>query len=99
MDNNKKMEIIKSTVGKAKAKSIGDKMGVNWNKVDLDQFTAGINVEREHGKKNGANTNLTKDKDIPTAQIAWAHLKEIKKYYTGLLAMEKKYKEKQDGKY
>ena len=42
------------------AKVIGDDLGINWNEVELDEFTIGVNVEFEHGTKYPA-TNVTKN--------------------------------------
>jgi hypothetical protein len=70
------------------AKKIGDSIGIDWDKVSLDQFTMGMNVELEHGRKD-PQTNVTDDNKIKTAKIAWAHLKEKKDYYTKLKTMEK----------
>ncbi len=70
------------------AKQIGDKIGVNWNEINIDEFRRGLEVELEHGSQWGDETNVTKDDPIITGKIAWAHLKEIKDYYTRLDKME-----------
>ena len=31
------------------AKEIGEDIGIDWNKVNLDEFTKGVNIEFEHG--------------------------------------------------
>lgn len=64
------------------AKKIGDELKINWNIVNLDQFTKGIDVESEHKDVTGGDIYLT-------AKIALAHLKEIPDYYTRLIKMEK----------
>ncbi len=69
------------------AKKIGDQLGIDWNKVDLEQFRMGLSVELEHGSHD-PETNVTNSDGIMTAKIAWAHLKEIKDYYTRLEKME-----------
>lgn len=69
------------------AKQIGDGIGVDWTKVNLDQFRMGLAVELEHGAKD-AQTNVTNDDLTVTGKIAWAHLKEIPDYYTRLNKME-----------
>ena len=71
-----------------KAKEIGAKIGIDWNKFDLDQFQMGLEVELEHGS-NDPETNVTNSDPILTGKIAWAHLKEIPDYYTRLEKMEK----------
>jgi len=73
---------------KEQAKEIGDKLGIDWNKYDLEQFCMGLEVELEHGARD-PQTNVTGDDLIMTGKIAWAHLKEIPDYYTRLEKMEK----------
>jgi hypothetical protein len=69
-------------------KKIGDSIGVDWNKYDLEQLRIGLGVELEHGARD-AETNVTNDDEITTGKIALAHLKEIPDYYTRLDKMEK----------
>lgn len=69
------------------AKEIGDALGINWNEVNLDEFTKGLNVELEHGTKY-PETNVTNNDKKMTGKIAWAHLKEIPDYYTRLKKLE-----------
>jgi hypothetical protein len=69
------------------ARSIGLRLGLDWTKIDLQQFRRGLEVELEHGARDPA-TDVTKDDVILTGKIAWAHLKEIRDYYTRLDQME-----------
>ena len=69
-------------VSKEKARRVGNKLGVNWSKVDLGEFTMGMNVELEHSNVTHGNLGLT-------GKIALAHLKELPDYYTRLKEMEK----------
>jgi Protein of unknown function (DUF5661) len=69
------------------ARSIGSRLGLDWTKIDLEQFRRGLEVELEHGARDPA-TDVTKDDLILTGKIAWAHLKEIRDYYTRLDQME-----------
>lgn len=69
------------------AKTIGDKIGVDWDTYDIEQFRRGLEVELEHGTHD-PQTNVTNDDEILTGKIALAHLKEIKDYYTRLDKME-----------
>lgn len=69
------------------AKQIGDEIGIDWTKVDPEQFKQGLHVELEHGAHDG-QTNVTNDDLIVTGKIAWAHLKEFPDYYTRLKKME-----------
>ena len=70
------------------AKTIGEEIGVDFTKFDLEQFRMGLNVELEHGSFWGDDTNVTKDDPHFTGRIAWAHLKEIPDYYSRLAKME-----------
>ena len=78
---------------KEQAKEIGDKLGIDWQKYDLEQFWMGLAVELEHGAYD-AETNVTNDDLMLTGKIAWAHLKEIPDYYTRLKKMEEEYEGK-----
>jgi hypothetical protein len=69
------------------ARKIGNNLGINWEKTCLKEFTMGVNVELEHGKRD-METNITNDDLNVTAKIAWAHLKMIRDYYTRLHKME-----------
>ena len=70
------------------AREIGAKLGIDWNKFDIEQFRMGLDVELEHGSHD-PETNVTHSDPILTGKIAWAHLKEIPDYYTRLDKMEK----------
>ncbi|QQS19460.1 hypothetical protein IPL85_04225 [Candidatus Saccharibacteria bacterium] len=69
------------------ARAIGEKIGIDFKKYDLDEFRKGLAVELEHGS-NDPGTNVTNGDPIITGKIAWAHLKEIPDYYTRLKKME-----------
>jgi hypothetical protein len=70
-----------------KAKQIGDTLGIDWNKFDVEQFRMGLEVELEHGTID-PNTNITNDDLLLTGKIASAHLNEFPDYYTRLAKME-----------
>lgn len=71
----------------AEARGIGDRLGIDWTKVDLEQFRRGLEVEFEHGARD-PETNVTNDDEVLTGKIAWAHLKEFPDYYTRLDRLE-----------
>jgi hypothetical protein len=71
------------------AKEIGEKLGIDWSKYDVEQFRMGLDVELEHGTVS-PHTNVTDDDPIKTGKIALAHLNESVNYYTLLAEMEKK---------
>jgi len=70
------------------AKRIGEQLGIDWTKFDIEQFRMGLNVELEHGLID-PETNVTNDDEIMTGKIALAHLNEFADYYTRLDKMEK----------
>jgi hypothetical protein len=70
-----------------KAKEIGDKLGIDWKKFDVEQFRRGMDVELEHGLID-SHTNVTNDDPLTTGKIALAHLNEFSDYYTRLDKME-----------
>jgi len=69
------------------AKEIGEKLGITWDKWDVEQFRMGMDVELEHGTVDPA-TNVTNDDPLMTGKIALAHLNEIPDYYYRLDKME-----------
>ena len=66
---------------------IGSQLGIDWRRIDLDEFVAGLNVELEHGRRDPA-TNVTNDDPLLTGKIALAHLNELPDYYTRLAKVE-----------
>ncbi len=74
------------------AKKIGEKLGIDWSKFDVEQFRMGMDVELEHGLVN-SHTNVTNDDPLMTGKIALAHLNEFPDYYTRLKKMEKEAEE------
>jgi hypothetical protein len=70
------------------AKAIGDGLGIDWNKFDVEQFRMGMDVELEHGLIS-PQTNVTEDDPVMTGKIALAHLNEFPDYYTRLEKLEK----------
>jgi Protein of unknown function (DUF5661) len=74
------------------AKTIGEALGVDWSKFDVEQFRMGLDVELEHGVRD-LQTNVTHDNEVITAKIALAHLNEFPDYYTRLEKMEKEARE------
>ncbi len=69
------------------AKKLGERVGIDFAKISLEEFRMGLSVELEHGAHD-TETNVTGDDPVMTAKIAWAHLKELPDYYTRLEAME-----------
>lgn len=79
--------MIKKFFTTAQAKEIGGKLGIKWDKYDIEQFRMGLDIELEHGLVD-PNTNVTNDDPLLTGKIALAHLNEYPDYYTRLYQME-----------
>ncbi len=62
-------------------RKIGEKIGVDFNKVDVNELARGIQVEFEHEDLIGKDPILS-------AKIALKHLEEFPDYYTRLKKME-----------
>ena len=58
------------------ARRVGDEIGVDWSRFDLEQFRLGMDVEFEHGSHD-PQTDVTHDDPIVTGKIALAHMKEF----------------------
>jgi hypothetical protein len=69
------------------ARRVGDEIGVDWDRYDIEQFRAGMDVEFEHGSHD-PQTDVTGDDPIVTGKIALAHMKEFPDYYERLERME-----------
>ena len=69
------------------ARRVGDQIGVNWDRFDLEQFRVGMDVEHEHGAHD-PQTDVTGDDPVATGKIALAHMKEFPDYYERLERME-----------
>ena len=78
---------VKKNFTNEDAKRIGEAIGIDWSKFDVDQFRIGLDVELEHGLVD-SKTNVTNDDEIMTGKIALAHLNEFPDYYTRLKKME-----------
>lgn len=74
-------------VSPRKARKLGEELGIDWTRFELEEFRRGIEVELEHGRRNPA-TDITGDDLTLTGKIALAHLNEIPDYYTRLVRME-----------
>jgi len=73
------------------AKRIGEMLGLDWSKFDVEQFRRGMDVELEHGKID-AHTDVTNDDPLMTGKIALVHLNEFPDYYTRLDKLEEEAK-------
>ena len=78
---------IKKKFTTEEAKQIGESLGIDWSKFDVEQFRMGLDVELEHGLVD-PHTNVTNDDPIMTGKITLAHLNEFSDYYTRLYEME-----------
>lgn len=69
------------------ARRVGDAIGLDWERFDIEQFRRGMDVEFEHGAHD-PQTDVTGDDPIITGKIALAHMKEFPDYYERLEKME-----------
>jgi hypothetical protein len=69
------------------ARKIGEELGVDWNRIELEELRRGMAVELEHGRRDPA-TDVTGDDLLLTGKIALAHLNEFPDYYRRLDRME-----------
>ena len=74
------------------AKKIGEELGIDWSRFDVEQFRMGMDVELEHGTVD-PHTNVTDDDPLITGKIALAHLNEFPDYYDRLKEMEEEAEE------
>ena len=80
---------------KEDAKRIGESLGIDWTRFDIEQFRMGLDVELEHGSHD-LLTNVSNDDEKITGKIALAHLNEFPDYYTRLQEMESKAKKEEE---
>lgn len=86
------MTDVKNHFTEQQAKEIGEQLGVDWSKFDVEQFRHGMDVELEHGTED-SNTNVSDDDPLTTGKIALAHLNEFPDYYDRLDKMEEEAEE------
>jgi len=67
------------------ARKVGNRLKVDWNKVNTEQLRMGIQAESEH-------RNVVGNSMAMWAKIALTHLKELPDYYSRLAVMEHKKK-------
>ncbi len=78
----------KKSFSAEEAKKVGEELGIDWSKFEVEQFRLGMDVELEHGQRD-PYTNVTNDDPLTTGKIALAHLNEFPDYYTRLDKLEK----------
>jgi uncharacterized protein DUF5661 len=83
----KHRETPRKSISARKARKIGEGLGVDWDRIDLEQLRRGMEVELEHGRRDPA-TDVTGDDLFLTGKIALAHLHEFPDYYERLARME-----------
>jgi hypothetical protein len=70
-------------------KKIGDQIGADWAKVDLEQFQSGLLSE---ASKKYCEVDNSYESTLLTASLVLSHLNEIPDYYTRLQKMKEKAK-------
>jgi hypothetical protein len=86
------MMASKPQVTADRARRIGERLGIRWDRFDVEQFRRGMEVELEHGLRDPV-TNVTGDDMTTTGKIALAHLNEFPDYYDRLEVMEEEAKQ------
>jgi hypothetical protein len=77
----------RQAISSRKARKIGAELGIDWTRIELEEFRRGMEVELEHGRCDPA-TDVTGDDLLLTGKIALAHLNEFPDYYLRLARME-----------
>lgn len=80
--------MVKKSFTSKEAKKIGESLGIDWSRFNVEQFRMGMDVELEHGLVD-SHINVTNDDPVMTGKIALAHLNEFLDYYTRLDKLEK----------
>ena len=70
------------------ARRVGDAIGVDWNRFDLEQFRTGWTSSSSTAATTRRRTS-PHDDPIITGKIALAHMKEFPDYYERLERMER----------
>lgn len=83
---------VKKSFTAEEATKIGEELGIDWSKFDVEQFRVGMDVELEHGKVD-PHTNVSDDDPLVTGKIALAHLNEFPDYYDRLIKLEEEAEE------
>ena len=80
----------KTSVSPQQAKTVGDKLFVDWKKISPKTLAQGMSIELEH--KDTLISLGVKDADMlkAVARIALDHLAEDGKYYSKLKKVEEK---------
>lgn len=73
----------KRRVLKKEAFTVGNRLGISWLKIDLEQFRKGLEVEIEREGRDSGN-NVTDNNLLSIGKIVLAHLKESSDYYKRL---------------
>lgn len=81
--------VIRMSFTSEQAAAVAEMLGVDLarEKIDIEAFRRGMEVELEHGSRD-PRTNVTDDDPILTGKIALAHLLEMPDYYDRLEEME-----------
>lgn len=87
----KHRETPRRGISARKARKIGEELGVDWSRIELEELRRGMEVELEHGRRDPA-TDVTGDDLLLTGKIALAHLNEFPDYYVRLAKMEEEAK-------
>ena len=74
----------KASISTEQARAVGALLGVDWSRINIEQFRQGLEDEEEHEEVTGGDPKLI-------GQIALDHLNEDPEYYTHLKQMEESF--------
>jgi len=77
----------KRRISAEEVRQVGARLGLDWQKIDLEQFRRGLEVELKRGARDPEASVTSEDLGL-TGKIASAHLKESPNYYTRLDQLE-----------
>lgn len=63
------------------ARTVGMQLGIDWSKIDFDQFRRGLHVELQPSLPDA---EIIMDDLVSTGKITLSRLQEIRDYYTWL---------------
>ncbi len=79
------------------AKFIGEVLGIQWDRFDVEQFRRGMDFELQHGKIRDL-VNSGNNDPLITGKITLAHLNEFPDYYDRLGLSEEESENSLQGK-
>lgn len=70
------------------AEQIGNKLGVDWVQIDLEEFRLGLGLEAGNNLSEHQTDSTEANDILQIGKKVWEHLKQTPNYYSVLMAME-----------